>query len=272
MGRPFSIQDDDISVQVRSPSKPRVAKLLMLCEKPYTVKLNTDHKDQLNLQTCILMHAKLMSNIQSSKPCRAISHYTSFCYWRDTSKSLRTIDNISSTILKQLTSRAVVHIFIKINYSTSGIDTMKDRQRIESDVIRSCTDFIEDEYDNYEHGDFSRSFIDAFDLFAAGVILIVCLRRTQQPSASGKTGIFSRCATLLTILGERFAALRVLHRILSALSTLGLEGFCNDQVCPESVRLTLKSDELRALTTSGKKRCYRLLINYQISFLRLFRP
>lgn len=207
----------------------------MIYEKPCTVNLNTDRKHQLNLQTCILMHAKLMSNIQSSKPRRAISHYSSFCYWRDTSKSLRNTDSIGRTILKQLTCRALIHIFLKVNYPTSGIDRMKDRQRIEIDVVRSCTDFIEDEYHNYEHGDFSRSFIDAFDLFAAGVVLIVCLRRTQQPSASEKTGIFSRCATLLTIIGERFGALRVLHRILSALSTLVLAGFCNDQVYPKFV-------------------------------------
>jgi hypothetical protein len=204
------------------------------------------------------MHAKLMSNIQSSKPRRAISHYSSLCYWRDTSKSLRNGDSISSTILKQLTCRALIHIFLKINDSTSGTEVTKDRQRIESDVVRSCADFIEDEYHNYEHGDFSRSFIDAFDLFAAGVVLVICPRRTQQPPTSGKGGIFNRCATLLTIIGERFGSLRVLHRVLSALSTLALEGFCNDQVYPESVRLTLEFNELRVLTTPGKTRCYRL--------------
>lgn len=181
------------------------------------------------------MHAKLMSKIQTSKPRRATSHYSSFCYWRDTSKLLGNLDNVSSKILKQLTCRALIYIFLQVNYSTF---TMKDHQRIESDVVHSCTDFIKDEYHDYEHGDFSRSFINAFDLFAAGVTLIVSQQRTHQLSASGKAGIFSRCATLLVIIGERFGALRVLHRILSALLALGLEGFCNDQVYPEFVRLT----------------------------------
>ncbi|KAI2886385.1 transcriptional regulator family: Fungal Specific TF [Aspergillus niger] len=85
---------------------------------------------------------------------------------------------------------------------------------IRQDVINTCNDYINTEYLAVEDDCFTGSFVDAFDIFSVGVVLI-CLRRTALPSEmSNATSVLNECTALLTLLGERFPALKAFCRVL----------------------------------------------------------
>ncbi|KAF9883420.1 hypothetical protein FE257_003503 [Aspergillus nanangensis] len=95
MGRPFSIQDDDISLQY-SISDP-------------TSNMPLGHE----LRDHIIMHARLMSNIRSKPLQRPVFHYGNLCYWREIPKGIKDsvfTNPILSNTIRQLTCRALVHI------------------------------------------------------------------------------------------------------------------------------------------------------------------
>ncbi|KAI3012618.1 transcriptional regulator family: Fungal Specific TF [Aspergillus niger] len=85
---------------------------------------------------------------------------------------------------------------------------------IRQDVINTCNDYINTEYLAVEDDCFTGSFVDAFDIFSVGVVLI-CLGRTELPSEmSNATSVLNKCTALLTLLGERFPALKAFCRVL----------------------------------------------------------
>lgn len=102
---------------------------------------------------------------------------------------------------------------------------------IEVDFIQNFLAYIEDEFQRSEHGERSGTFVDAYDIFAAGVVLI-CL--TGKTSLSHfVSDIANKCTVTLTLLVERFPALRVFRRVLWALSSITLESPTHDQILHE---------------------------------------
>jgi hypothetical protein len=87
--------------------------------------------------------------------------------------------------------------------------------------IHSCQEYIEDEYQRSERGGPTGTFVDAYDIFAAGV-MVICLAG-KRSSSNPMPDVVHKCTVTLTLLVEKFPALRVFRRVLWALSSVTLE-------------------------------------------------
>lgn len=121
--------------------------------------------------------------------------------------------SIYSRAMKQLTCRALIQL---LHLSRGGLPTnvIGTTQAIEQDLVNSSSQYIASEYQCSDQGAFSGTFIDALDIFAAGVVVICVGRPSSLLAPPAEMNIISQCTTLLTILGEKFAPLKALHRVL----------------------------------------------------------
>lgn len=104
-------------------------------------------------------------------------------------------------------------------------------RNIETDFIRNCREYIEEEYQRSENGELTGTFTDAYDIFAAGVV-VICLTRNASSFVSAPE-IVHKCTVTLALLVERFPALRIFRRVLSALSAAALGSSPHDQILDE---------------------------------------
>ncbi|KAJ5280934.1 hypothetical protein N7478_006306 [Penicillium angulare] len=89
-------------------------------------------------------------------------------------------------------------------------------QTVERDIMLTCSEYIKQEYESSDNGEFTGGFVEGYDIFAAGVV-IICLSGKLGPTFAGVSTI-NKCTSLLTTIGERFAGLKVFRRVLWALS------------------------------------------------------
>ena len=183
----------------------------------------------------MVIHARLMSSIRASSPGKPVFHYGNLCYWRDTAKSSTKQAHFcgaSSGYIGQLTCRALIHIAQLSRCTTSSDSVIGKTQTIEQDAIGSCQAYIANEYRHFEKGDFHKSFVDGFDIFAAGVV-VICL--SSGPRLTGRPGdatTINKCTVLLTSIGERFPAFKMLCKVFWDLFTVASDGTSNDEVRP----------------------------------------
>lgn len=101
----------------------------------------------------------------------------------------------------------------------------------EQEASSICKEYINEEYLRSEQHSFAGSFTDGLDLFGAGVVLICGSSITFPMSRRwSETSVVSKCTTLLTIIGERFSSIKVLRRVLFALSSFALHGQVDEPV------------------------------------------
>lgn len=112
-----------------------------------------------------------------------------------------------------------------------GESMIASSRNIESDLIQNCQEYIEGEYQRSEQGELMGTFVDAYDIFAAGVV-IICLTRKTSLSLS-VSDVVHKCTVTLAILSERFPALRVFRRVLWALSSVVSENTARDRILNE---------------------------------------
>ncbi|KAL5356277.1 hypothetical protein BJX96DRAFT_186231 [Aspergillus floccosus] len=197
LDRPFSIEDGDISLRLPSD-------------------VESCPSESLHFRAHVLMHARLMSNIRGSPATRPIFHYGALCYWRDIPKGVKSSSQPSSTIraVRNLTCRALVYMARTSSLGQMTTSIFGPTQSIQQDVMAACREYINGEYDASENGNFSGSFIDAFDIFAAGVVFSILGRSSSFSGSPSEGSVLSRCTALLTILGERFSGLKSLCKVL----------------------------------------------------------
>ena len=179
------------------------------------------------------MHARLMSCMRNSSYQRPMYYYTNVCYWRRTLASFEEASDtssISSICVKKLTCRALIQL-IKLNgFEGPRGSVMGDSQTIRQDAISTCQAYINEEYSRSEQGVFSGSFIDGLDIFSAGVTRILLPLTSLLPVSSLDPHFVGKCTALLTILAERFASLKLLCRVLWALSNVASQGWIDESV------------------------------------------
>ena len=183
----------------------------------------------------MVIHARLMSSIRASSPGKSVFHYGNLCYWRNLAKSGANkvhVNNASSGYIGQLTCRSLVHIAQLSRCTASGGSVIGKTQTIEQDAINSCHAYIDNEYRRFEENDFTKSFVDGFDIFAAGVVVICLSAGSQLPGRRIDTTIINKCTALLINIAERFPAFKILCRVLWALFTVASDGTSNDRVRP----------------------------------------
>lgn len=130
--------------------------------------------------------------------------------------------------LEQLYCRTLLQVVCYRSEGPIPTWSMFDGQSsIESNIVQSCIRFINQLHDRFDHVHFAGSFLESYDIFSAGVT-IICLAFSSEVhleiSLVQTTKIVSKCSTLLTVIGERFPALKVLRRILWALSSRAMDG------------------------------------------------
>lgn len=183
----------------------------------------------------MITHARLMSSIRASSPGKPVFHYGNFCYWRDLAKSATNQADInygSSGYISQLTCRALIYIAQLSRCTTPAASVIGKTQTIEQDAINSCQTYIDNEYRHFEKGKFIKSFVDGFDIFAAGVVVICLPSGPWLPGRPKDAATINKCTALLTSIGERFPAFKILCRVLWALFTVASDGTSDDGVRP----------------------------------------
>ncbi|KAB8204064.1 D-isomer specific 2-hydroxyacid dehydrogenase [Aspergillus parasiticus] len=218
MDRPFSIEDEDILVQL--PVYNSTSKTVTEFDFGYH----------------IIMHARLLSSVRSSSSRGRLYHYRNLRHWRDLPKSVKDFvpgDGALSVSIKQLTCRALTQIALLTRGTQPNGGIVRDARAVEHDVVDSCQAYINAAYSYSEQGKLAASFIDGFDLFAAGV-LVTCLPSLSSIAGPPReTAIISKCTALLTTIGERFPSLKVLRKLLLALSSVAAQGAYHDPALDE---------------------------------------
>ncbi|UDD62335.1 hypothetical protein AFCA_009656 [Aspergillus flavus] len=218
MDRPFSIEDEDILVQlpVYNSTSKTVAEFDFGCH--------------------IIMHARLLSSVRSSSSRGRLYHYRNLSHWRDLPKSVRDFvpgDSALSVSIKQLTCRALTQIALLTRGTQPNGGIIRDARAVENDVVDSCQAYINAAYSYSEQGKLAASFIDGFDLFAAGVLATCLPSLSPLAGPPRETAIISKCTALLTTIGERFPSLKVLRKLLLALSSVAGQGAYHDPALDE---------------------------------------
>jgi len=196
-----------------------------------------------NIARQIVNHARLISTIRNGSD-GIIFYYSNLCYWKELTSAGDKQSKMPSRCIRQLACRAMVQT-LKSKGSAIIDDCMiASSHSIRNDFIHSCQEYIEDEYQRSDNGELTGTFIDAYDIFAAG-IAVICL--------TGKSSIYKnvpdiihKCTVTLTLLVETFSALRVFRRVLWAMSCVTL-GNRHDpilhelpEVIPEGIQNLIK--------------------------------
>lgn len=214
MGRPFSIQDEDVIVQVLLPD-------------------GVDH--ELTLKQHLITQARLASRIQSHPDEPSIMHYHNIDFWRETPAPLRqmaekhrhipeALDHLSCRMLMQLTRyldprMAPAHSSPSYQKPPSGLPP-----EIELDIMNSCKRFIDVCYDGSADAvGFQSSFLYSTDVFCASVAYVALAQRRQivtgQMWTIDANEMLQKGLLLMTIGGgSKFSASRVFHKALLTIS------------------------------------------------------
>lgn len=169
--------------------------------------------------------------MRTNKLQQQLFNYSNLCFWGDFPPRLRHLMSLSPRVsdqLEQLYCRTLLQV---VSYRREGPiptwSTFDGQSSIESNIVQSCIRFINQLHDRFDHAHFAGSFLQSYDIFSAGVT-IICLVFSSKVHLENilvqTTKIVSKCSTLLTVIGERFPALKVLRRILWALSSRAMDG------------------------------------------------
>ncbi|PWY71423.1 hypothetical protein BO83DRAFT_399663 [Aspergillus eucalypticola CBS 122712] len=172
--------------------------------------------DTLDFPAYVVMHARLISKMRGSSHQQSIFHYGSFSYWRDIPRGTMgsNISPTSSRTLRQLTCRSMVCLAQISGFERNATRVFGTTHTIRQDIINTCSEYISNEYLAVENDCFTGSFVDAFDIFSAGVVLICLGRMSPSSDVPNAASVLNKCTSLLTLLGERFSALKALCRVL----------------------------------------------------------
>ncbi|PYH29337.1 Zn(II)2Cys6 transcription factor [Aspergillus neoniger CBS 115656] len=197
MDRPFGIKDEDVTLQLPSHG-------------------DISLPDALDFPAYVVMHARLLSNMRGSSHQQSIFHYGSFSYWRDIPRGTigSNIPPTSSRTIRQLTCRSMVCLAQISGFERNATRVFGTTHTIRQDIINTCSEYISNEYLAVEDDCFTGSFVDTFDIFSAGVVLTFLGRMSPSSDVPNAASVLNKCTSLLTLLGERFSALKALCRLL----------------------------------------------------------
>lgn len=129
--------------------------------------------------------------------------------------------------LDQLACRTIMQIVRPApqQHSASGF-SLGSLDELETDTIQLCTRFINAAYEKRSSGHPCGSFVDAYDLLSAAVIL-TCLQRSPNRRETQHIGSLlnsiNKATTLVTQIAGRFPALRAFQDTLLKVSACLME-------------------------------------------------
>lgn len=186
-----------------------------------------------------------MSNIRYDPNADPIIAYHGLCFWRD-STPLAQNPPISPQIwtrtADQMACRLMMQIVSPLPQAQSIEGSLRgNANQVETDTLQICTAFINNIYESTNTDEPSDSFLDAYDILSAAII-IACLyhrleRQEPQHFASLMNSI-NKATALITQIAGRFTALRAFQDTLLKLSSHVMEAqYRGDQVSHRLTRL-----------------------------------
>lgn len=159
-----------------------------------------------------------MSGVRDGAPKSFVFHYGNVCFWKDSVRGVHSgaSSNFTQGLILQLSSRAVVEILKSIGSTYIEPNMIHSSQNTARDIVTMCSNYLEHAYQWSDSGEFVGGFVEAYDIFAAGVIVLCLNKRLKSGFADGS--VINKCTALLTTVGERFAGLKIFRRVLWALS------------------------------------------------------
>ncbi|KAL3480935.1 hypothetical protein BJX99DRAFT_272610 [Aspergillus californicus] len=226
MDRPFGIQDEDISL-----SMPKQEAL--------------DETGAHNFECHLILHAKLVSSIRDSKNESLVFHYQNACFWEDPPQAVQHFldtNEVARHHIQCLSSRALLQVMKLHGAPTCG------------NPNTSCEEMIDHMYRALDQGSFAGSYIDGYDIFAAGLTSFC-----SQDRALTKPNVLNKCIVLLTAIGERFSSFKVFRRLLLAMSDMRV-GRKSDDVPPSRKRTVYLLDTLHPDAVQHAKTLFHVVL------------
>ncbi|ETS81543.1 hypothetical protein PFICI_06545 [Pestalotiopsis fici W106-1] len=202
IGRPFSIQDRDISISVLKPT------------------------EATSLHCHLITQARLATDIQVSCRTTLLHDYSNICFWKQWTGDQDRDSNVKPTVLDhllQLECRMLAKITsTQPGHQSPGRHSAAVVREVERETIEACARYIDRSYERLQENNFVGSFIEAYDMFTASLTVVHLKRRdaacnTQQQLAS-MMDLINKSSTLLTAIAERFSVFRSFQRVLLSLS------------------------------------------------------
>ncbi|KAH7162000.1 hypothetical protein B0J13DRAFT_535033 [Dactylonectria estremocensis] len=217
MGRPFSIQDEDISITVPKEG-----------DSDNSPTSNATRM-RLAFSKHLVVHAQLISDMRSNRRTEPLFSYTNLSFWREHTPRMVSVTGAAKLPLEYLDQLACRALILMINPGTpvdpnprAFADNYFD---VEADTMKSCKRFIEQLYNRSGRGMIVGSLIDAYDVLSASVVYICLFWRSGDTHQQGLAQIFemvSKASTLLTQFSSRFSALAAFPPFLLSLLTKGM--------------------------------------------------
>ncbi|KAH7169924.1 hypothetical protein EDB81DRAFT_850873 [Dactylonectria macrodidyma] len=218
MGRPFSIQDEDISISVPKEGDSD--------DSPTSNAV----KMKLAFSRHLVVHAQLISDMRSNRRTEPLFSYTNLSFWREHPPRIVSVPAAAKLPLEYLDQLACRALILMINPGTPIEHNPRAFAEspfdVEADTMNSCKRFIEQLYGRSGRGILLGSLIDAYDVLSASVVYICLFWRARGTHQQGLAQIFevvSKASTLLTQFSSRFSALGAFPPFLLSLLTKAMK-------------------------------------------------
>lgn len=213
MDRPFSIQDTDISQQVPPESE---AATPSTSDVTRTKQASSRHFIRL---------AQLVSHIRDNNIVDPMASYHNLCFWRDSPPPIRDAPiqpRLWADYVDQLACRSLMLISSPMQQAHTSPGILRGTaEEVEADTIDSCKRLISNLYDRSGTGHSAVSFVDAYDILSAVVILTCLSRRLGKQGPQDSAGVFesiNKASAVVTQIAGRFPALRAFQELLLKIS------------------------------------------------------
>ncbi|KAJ3580383.1 hypothetical protein NPX13_g177 [Xylaria arbuscula] len=208
LGRPFTIQDEDITLRPLGPPSNKAA------QSP--IDIYNSH---------LVSQARLVSNIRTRERKQPMFDYRNICFWREPRFAITTLAKSHPQIsnhLEQLACRTLIQVIRPVSMPRDNRALLaSDEPEIERDIAACCWQFIDRCYIRSTCEYVSLSSTDEYDIFYAAVVFIYLTRRNStdlQLAHAQVADVIHKCSTLVTLRSQQFPILRVFQRALLLMS------------------------------------------------------
>lgn len=186
--------------------------------------------------------------------------YHGLCFWRDSMPLVRDMPfspQIWTQSVDQMACRLIMQIVNPLEQPQSTAGSLRGTaEEVECDTIQICTSFINSHYERNSLDQPSGSFVDAYDILSAAVILtcLHCRLKRQEPQHfANLMNSINKATAIVTQVAGRFTALKAFQDTLLKLSAHVVEAQYNtDQVGQAHLTERTRIDICTPLQTAQK--------------------
>ena len=152
--------------------------------------------------------------------------YSNICFWREWPASVVSLTRTQPQVsdhLDQLACQMLVQM-IQSSVSQQDIEEVASKilRNVTKDTTETCRHFIDRSYDRLQNHLYVGSFVDAYDIFSAALVIIYLIHSSTsgsyQQHLASIMDVVNKCSTILAAIAERFKVFRSFQRVLSSIS------------------------------------------------------